>query len=124
MIQRSDILALRGPLIVLLAASAAIASFGAIAIYFGPTVMHAYEYHTLTSGAKVGWSRQQVLAHLGKPNHTAETLHEVQSDKGTWSPVPDRPVEKEVLIYVMTDRCLYVYIDKQDRVTYVLYSET
>lgn len=75
------------------------------------------------SGVRVGTTRSEVIAAKGQPDHVAHSLKEVQAP-GHYLPIPSRPVEKEVLEYNKFVWRLYVYIGRDDRVTYLHLART
>jgi hypothetical protein len=82
------------------------------------------ERESLVSGAKVGWSRAQVIAHLGKPDQIARTQEEVLLYSPEEKPLLAYPVDREVLIYSEGHWYLFAYIDSRNRVTRVAMRRT
>jgi hypothetical protein len=80
----------------------------------------------LAQGAKVGWSRAQVIDHLGKPGMVVSTRKDLdywRRDR-SYEPPPTFPFQKEVLVYTDYVWRLYVYIGKDAHVTHVQMART
>jgi hypothetical protein len=82
----------------------------------------AHERRDLLHGVAVGWSKQQVIAELGKPGHVARSENDVKGEG--YLPVPKFPVENEVLEYRSSFWKAYVYIDRRGRVSRVFTART
>lgn len=74
------------------------------------------ERNILTAGAKMGWSRQQVIDKLGQPTNVAHSRSEFYG-ADAYEEVPSWPIEHEVLEYNRLFWKLYVYIDLRNRVS-------
>jgi hypothetical protein len=94
-----------------------------LGVHMGPGIWIGGQKHKLLDGAKVGWTRQQVVAHLGEPNHVAHSVREF-TGRGSFAPIPTDTVENEVLQYYEPMFRLYVYIGKDGRVTKVFLANT
>ena len=77
---------------------------------------------SLMSGVHVGMTRAEVIAAKGQPDHVARSLKDMWTVN--YYPAPSRSVEKEVLQYHDFVWKLYVYIGRDDRVTYLHLTNT
>lgn len=87
-----------------------------------PFIIRERSRRSLVSGMRVGMTRSEVIAVKGQPDHVAHSLKELTTGGGY--NVPTRPVEKEVLEYHDFVWRLYVYIGRDDRVTYLHLANT
>lgn len=83
-----------------------------------------HDRDALISGARIGWPENKVVAHLGEPTFIAHKLEDLDIVTPGWAPIPTRAVTKEVLVYDRMIWRVYVYIDKQNKVEYVLLART
>ena len=100
----------------------AIVAAGVILFVSTPGIMMGRSRQRLMSGMRVGMTRSEVIAVKGQPDHVARSLRDVRT--GGWYPAPTKPVEKEVLEYHDFIWKLYVYIGRDDRVTYLHLART
>jgi len=95
---------------------------GVILFVNGPQIMVGRSRQRLMSGMHVGMTRSEVIAVKGQPDHVARSLKDMWTVN--YYPAPSRPVEKEVLQYRDFVWRLYVYIGRDDRVTYLHLART
>ena len=88
-----------------------------------PSLLAASARHRLVSGARLGMSRSDVIAHLGQPSFVVHS-RAMFTATNAYKPVPTYTVEKEVLEYYSYIWKLYVYIDKTGRVSHIVVART
>jgi hypothetical protein len=81
---------------------------------------------SLENGAEVGWPRQKVIEHLGKPGRVVKTKDEydyLRNDR-SYAPAPAFEMQKEILVYTDVIWRMYVFIGNDGRVTHVHMART
>jgi hypothetical protein len=77
----------------------------------------------LMSKVSVGMLRKEVIAGLGPPTSVARSRSDF-TRTNSYTPVPPYPVDREVLEYYSYIWKMYVYIDRRDKVSRVVFART
>ena len=82
--------------------------------------------HKLLEGAKIGSTKAEVIERLGKPMWELTKQADLDQMYPGWKPIPHFPIEKEVLMLRGGTGwwCVFVYINKQGRVTRAVLART
>jgi len=94
-------------------------------VYASFRVISSRAQHTLLEGAKIGSTRAEVIQRLGKPMMVFTKQADLDSMYPAYKPKAGFPIEKEVLAF--HDGwvwCVFVYINKEGRVTRAVLART
>ncbi len=82
--------------------------------------------HKLLEGAKIGSTKAEVIERLGKPMVEFTKQADLDAMYPGWAPIPHFPIEKEVLMLRGGTGwwCVFVYVNKQGRVTRAVLART
>ncbi len=89
-------------------------------------VINSRAQHKLLEGAKIGSTKAEVIERLGEPRWVLTKQSELDELYPGWVPIPHFPIEKEVLMITGGTYwwCVFVYINKQGRVTRAVLART
>ena len=88
-----------------------------VIFFIGFRIAESRAERKLLQGAKVGSTKAEVMERLGKPRWLVTKQSELDVMGKGWDPIPQYPIEKEVLVYSERSYRVYAYINKEGRVT-------